>query len=97
MDRSRHGLSNCDGVVAQARRASRRARQRRSRSPSLPPIRATQADVLAVGEIFRFERERLRETMGFTPCAACQELTTRAYLRVVGDKHVCIPCSGYDR
>ena len=58
---------------------------------------APEADVLAVGEIFRFEREWLPETMGFVPCAACHELTARAYLRVVGDKHVCVPCSGYDR
>ena len=58
---------------------------------------APEADVLAVGEIVRFEREWLPETMGFVPCAACHELTARAYLRVVGDKHVCIPCSGYDR
>ena len=58
---------------------------------------APEADVLTVGEIFRFEREWLPETMGFVPCAACHELTARAYLRVVGDKYVCIPCSGYDR
>ncbi|MGA8033911.1 MAG: FmdE family protein [Casimicrobiaceae bacterium] len=58
---------------------------------------APEADVLAVGEIFRFEREWLPETMGFVPCAACHELTARAYLRVVGDNHVCVPCSGYDR
>jgi hypothetical protein len=24
-------------------------------------------------------------------------MTKRVHLRVVGDKHVCIPCSGYDR
>ncbi len=58
---------------------------------------APEADILAPGEIFRFERDWLPETMGFAPCAACHELTARAYLRVVGDKHVCIPCSGYDR
>lgn len=39
----------------------------------------------------------LPEIMGFVKCAACGELTAKAYLRVVGDKHVCIPCSGYDR
>ena len=31
------------------------------------------------------------------PCAACHEFTARAYLRVLGDKHVCIPRSGYER
>ncbi len=37
------------------------------------------------------------EVMGFVPGAACHELTARAYLRLVGDKHVCIPCSGCER
>jgi formylmethanofuran dehydrogenase subunit E len=58
---------------------------------------APESDVLAIGEIFQFEREWFPEVMGFVPCAACHELTARAYLRVVGDKHVCIPCSGYER
>ena len=58
---------------------------------------APEADVLIIGEIFQFEREWFPEVMGFVPCAACHELTARAYLRVLGDKHVCIPCSGYDR
>lgn len=58
---------------------------------------APETDVLAIGEIFPFEREWFPEVMGFVPCAACHELTARAYLRVVGDKHVCIPCSGYER
>lgn len=58
---------------------------------------APEADVLSIGEVFRFEREWYPEVMGFVPCAACGELTARAYLRVVGDKHVCIPCSGYER
>jgi len=58
---------------------------------------APESDVLAVEEIFQFKREWFPEIMGFVPCAACHELTARAYLRVVGDKHVCIPCSGYER
>jgi formylmethanofuran dehydrogenase subunit E len=58
---------------------------------------APESDVLSIGEIFQFEREWEPEIMGFVPCAACHELTARAYLRVVGEKHVCIPCSGYER
>jgi len=58
---------------------------------------AAESDVMTIGEVFQFEREWLPEIMGFTPCAACGELTARAYVRVVGDKHVCIPCSGYER
>ncbi|MFN3398640.1 MAG: FmdE family protein [Sulfurimicrobium sp.] len=58
---------------------------------------APESDVLTIGEVFQFEREWHPEVMGFTPCAACGELTARAYVRVVGEKHVCIPCSGYGR
>lgn len=58
---------------------------------------APEAVVLSIGEIFQFEHEWFPEVMGFVPCTACHELTARAYVRVLGDKHVCIPCSGYDR
>ena len=59
--------------------------------------KAPESDVLTIDKIFQFERDWMPEIMGFVPCAACHELTARAYLRVVGDKHVCIPCSGYER
>ena len=58
---------------------------------------AQESDVLTLGEVFQLERDWLPEVMGFVPCSACGELTARAYLRVVGEKHVCIPCSGYER
>jgi formylmethanofuran dehydrogenase subunit E len=58
---------------------------------------APETDILTLGEVFQFERDWLPEVMGFVPCAACGELTAKAYLRVVGEKHVCIPCSGYER
>ena len=58
---------------------------------------APESDVLTIDNVFQFDRDWIPEIMGFVPCAACRELTARAYLRVVGDKHVCIPCSGYDR
>ena len=58
---------------------------------------APEADVLVIGKLFKFERDWMPEIMGFVPCAACHELTARAYLRVVGEKHVCIACSGYER
>lgn len=58
---------------------------------------APEADVLTVEPVFQFDRDWLPEIMGFVPCAACHELTARAYLRVVGEKHVCIACSGYER
>ncbi len=58
---------------------------------------APESDVLTVSEIATCKCEWFPEVMGFTACAACGELTAKAYLRVAGDKHVCIPCSGYDR
>jgi formylmethanofuran dehydrogenase subunit E len=58
---------------------------------------APEGDVLSIGVVFQFEHEWFPEVMGFVPCAACHELTARAYVRVVGDKQVCIPCSGYER
>ena len=58
---------------------------------------APESDVLTSDKIFQFERDWMPEIMGFVPCTACHELTARAYLRVVGDKHVCISCSGYER
>jgi formylmethanofuran dehydrogenase subunit E len=59
--------------------------------------KAPEADVLSIGEVFQFERDWFPELMGWVTCAACGELTARAYVRVLGDKHVCIPCSGYER
>jgi formylmethanofuran dehydrogenase subunit E len=58
---------------------------------------APESTVLTWEPIFQIERDWLPEIMGFVPCGACGELTARAYLRVVGEQHVCIPCSGYDR
>lgn len=58
---------------------------------------APETDVLTVGAVFPYQANWLPEVMGFAPCAACGELTALAYLRVVGNVHKCIPCSGYDR
>ncbi len=58
---------------------------------------APESDVLTIGEVKQYEGDWFPEIMGFTPCAVCGELTAKAYLRVLGEKHVCIPCSGYDR
>jgi formylmethanofuran dehydrogenase subunit E len=58
---------------------------------------APEADILTIGEVQAYQGEWFPEVMGFKPCAVCGELTAHAYLRVVSDKHLCIPCSGYDR
>jgi len=58
---------------------------------------APKEEVLQVGEVFDYPGVWIPEVMGFRPCDQCGELTALAYLRVVGSKYVCIPCSGYDR
>ena len=58
---------------------------------------APKEEVLQVGEVFDYPGVWIPEVMGFRPCDQCGELTALAYLRVVGSKYVCIPCSGYYR
>jgi formylmethanofuran dehydrogenase subunit E len=58
---------------------------------------APETEVLHIGPVFLHEGEWLPEMSGMTPCAVCCELVANAYLRVVGNKHVCIACSGYER
>jgi formylmethanofuran dehydrogenase subunit E len=58
---------------------------------------AQEGDVLTVGGVFTYDYNWLPEVMGFTKCDSCGELTAHAYLRLVGERKVCIPCSGYDR
>lgn len=58
---------------------------------------APEEAVITTGEAFDYDGNWLPEVMGFQPCAACGEMTALAYLRVVGTKQVCIPCSGYER
>jgi len=58
---------------------------------------APEADVLTVGQVFAYPQNWLPEVMGFRKCEACGELVAHAYLRAVGARLLCIPCSGYDR
>ena len=58
---------------------------------------APEGDVLTVGEVFTYDYNWLPEVMGFTRCDSCGELAAHAYVRLVGERKVCIPCSGYDR
>ena len=58
---------------------------------------APEEDVLAIGKVFVYAGKWIPEVMGFRVCDACGELTALAYLRMDGNRHVCIPCSGYER
>ena len=56
-----------------------------------------EADIVTVGEVFAYDHNWLPEVMGFTKCESCGELVAHVYVRAVGDRKACIPCSGYDR
>ena len=53
-------------------------------------------EVLSIGDIQPYEWEEYGEILGLNPCDSCGEMVSKVYLRVVGDKHMCIPCSGYE-
>ena len=58
---------------------------------------APEEQVLTIEAPFEWQGDWFPEVMGFVPCDGCGELVAKAYLRVVGERHVCIPCSGYER
>lgn len=58
---------------------------------------AQEDEMLSIGEVKQYPWEEYGEIMGLRPCDDCGEMVSVAYLRVVGDKHMCIPCSGYDQ
>lgn len=53
-------------------------------------------EILSISDVKDHPWEEFGEIMGLHPCDICGELVAAPYLRVVGDKHVCIPCSGYE-
>ena len=57
---------------------------------------APESEVLTVGEVVDHPFMDYGEVMGLKPCAECGELVSVKYLRVVGERHVCTPCSGYE-
>ena len=59
---------------------------------------APEDEVLTIGAVEHYDwGDDFGEIMGLAPCANCGELVSKPYLRVVGDSHMCIPCSGYER
>lgn len=58
---------------------------------------APEEDIMTIGQVYQYPGVWYPEVMGFEPCAQCGEMTAVAYLRVVGARHLCIPCSGYER
>lgn len=54
-------------------------------------------EVLTIGPVTPHPwKDDFGEIMGLVPCEHCGELVAKAYLRVVGNAHVCIGCSGYE-
>ncbi|WP_242346630.1 FmdE family protein [Anaeromyxobacter terrae] len=53
---------------------------------------APQDQILTVGAEFREDVEKNPETFSVRACQGCGELVVEKYLRVAGDRLVCIPC-----
>lgn len=59
---------------------------------------APENEVLWIHKVEPYEwDDDFGEVLGLIPCDSCGELVSKVYLRVVGQKHMCIPCSGYER
>jgi len=59
---------------------------------------APEDEVLSIGKVESYDwGDDFGEVLGLIPCDNCGELVSKMYLRVVGQKLMCIPCSGYDR
>ena len=59
---------------------------------------APETEVLTIDSVRDYEwGDDFGEIMGLVPCSQCGELVSKVYLRVVGDAHMCILCSGYER
>lgn len=58
---------------------------------------APESAILTVGEVYLYPYNWLPEEMGFVKCESCGELVAHAYVRLVGTRQLCIPCSGYGR
>jgi len=58
---------------------------------------ASENEVFSIGAVEEYHWEDFGEIMGLVPCAHCGELVSKVYLRLAGDKAMCIPCSGYER
>lgn len=54
-------------------------------------------ELFNIGDIHPYEWEEFGEILGMAPCDQCGELVSKVYLKVVGESHMCIPCSGYER
>ena len=52
-------------------------------------------EILVVGEVRAVEWQAKKGTFEWERCSACGEVTFASGLRVVGGRHLCVPCSGY--
>jgi formylmethanofuran dehydrogenase subunit E len=53
---------------------------------------APEEQILSVGSEFRVEADHKGEAFDTRPCDACGEMVVDKYLRVLGEKRLCIPC-----
>ncbi len=56
---------------------------------------APEDEVLSVGPVEPAGWQPVREVVRFATCPGCGELVAEPYLRVLGDKMLCVDCAGY--
>jgi len=52
-------------------------------------------ELLVVGKVFDMDYQLRKGTFEWHECEGCGEVTFAHGVRIVGGKHLCIPCSGY--
>jgi len=52
-------------------------------------------DMFVIGEVTEADWKPAKGTFEWQQCEACGEVTFASGLRIVGGKHLCIPCSSY--
>jgi len=53
-------------------------------------------EILVLGDVFQSDWKPRKGTFEWQQCEKCGEVTFAHGLRVVGGRHLCIPCSGYN-
>ncbi|WP_051920556.1 TraR/DksA C4-type zinc finger protein [Thermodesulfobacterium hydrogeniphilum] len=59
-------------------------------------LEAPEEEIFIIGELEDSTFEPPEEVLGAQPCEICGEWVSIPYLRVLGNKKVCIDCAGYE-
>jgi formylmethanofuran dehydrogenase subunit E len=59
-------------------------------------LEAPEEEIFVIGEVEDSDFEPPEEILGAQPCEICGEWVSPPYLRILGNKKVCIDCAGYE-